>query len=182
MIARFGRYEEECMRMIAEGPETTRYDRALSLHVKLAQLWEGLFIEFRFHDPKASTTMEDRKTCAAVRMYDEKLNIILDSIPSDIDPTFLTYASHAVRINIHEVSLYQTKDQEIFWPPLYDIGVRNNDEGFKVFNDEQITSMLECVTASHGLLDCYLALPHEKRQFMPAFFSKSFRHLPDDLG
>ena len=93
LIARFGRYEDECIRLLGDGPDATVEDRSLIQHVKLAHLWEEIFTEFHFHDAKASETMEDRKVVAAVKHCSEKLDVFLDNIPDDLDQSKLSDAS-----------------------------------------------------------------------------------------
>lgn len=165
-LLRASSYIRECVDYLERSPSVLTTDRTLVAWVKLAMIAEEISISFSYDDAGSIASITELRTQLMLTDFEKRLAAWYADVPQDNGSLNIMY--YTVRLYLHEIALHIDHSPEDFQAP-YQMGTIHPSHCEDIPTRVLASSIAECVTCSHSLLDTFLDMEVDSLRALPVF-------------
>lgn len=167
-MLRANSYVRECLEYLERSSGALASDRILVAWTKVVLIGDEINIALCYDDPGGVASMSELRTQLMLKDFNKRLESWYVSVP-DADMTqTLQIMYYSIRLLLYEVGLHVDHSPEDFKAP-YQMGGIQQSDGEDIPTQPLAEAIAESISASHNLLNTYLAMDVESARAFPVF-------------
>lgn len=159
---------KECVDILETSPEAFPSDKMFCQHIKIQHICEEIGIQFLMDDNTATVSITDPKVTYTLNVLENDLKAWKDSIPVEYkDHPSMIFFEHVASLYLHEIALHFNHNVEDFRLPFTEESLKTVNNSSETLTHHQVSALIACRTAAHGILDTMLSFDMETIQSLP---------------
>lgn len=159
---------KECVEILETSPEASPSDKVFCQHIKIQHICEEIGVQFLMDDNTATVSITDPKVTYTLNVLENELRAWKEKIPAELksEPS-LIFFEHVASLYLHEIALHFNHNVEDFRLPFTEESLQKVNKSSDTLTQHQISALLACRTAAHGILDAMLSFDIETIRSLP---------------
>lgn len=167
-LVHWSNYMKECVDILETSPEAYPSDKMFCQHIKIQHICEEIGVQFLMDDNTATVSITDPKVTYTLNVLENDLKAWKDNIPAEMknDPS-LIFFEHVASLYLHEIALHFNHNVEDFRLPFTEESLKTVNNSSETLTHHQVSALIACRTAAHGILDTMLSFDLETIKSLP---------------
>lgn len=159
---------KECVDILETSPEASPSDKMFCQHIKIQHICEEIGVQFLMDDNTATVSITDPKVTYTLNVLENDLKAWKDSISGEYkDHPSLIFFEHVASLYLHEIALHFNHNVEDFRLPFTEESLKTVNNSSETLTHHQVSALIACRTAAHGILDTMLNFDLETIKSLP---------------
>ncbi|CZT22185.1 uncharacterized protein RCC_08054 [Ramularia collo-cygni] len=167
-LVHWSNYMKECVDILETSPEASPSDKMFCQHIKIQHICEEIGVQFLMDDNTATVSITDPKVTYTLNVLENDLKAWKDNIPNEYkDHPSMIFFEHVASLYLHEIALHFNHNVEDFRLPFTEESLKTVPSSSETLTQHQVSALIACRTAAHGILDTMLAFDIDTIKSLP---------------